>query len=93
MLKETTDQTFEQDTAEGVTLTDVWATWCGPCRMQTPVIEELAEEMNDVKFSKMDADKNPETLSKFGIMVSQLCWLKKMARSLIPLLAIIQRHK
>ncbi|KRM47685.1 thioredoxin [Lentilactobacillus parabuchneri DSM 5707 = NBRC 107865] len=77
MLKETTDQTFEQDTAEGVTLTDVWATWCGPCRMQTPVIEELAEEMNDVKFSKMDADKNPETLSKFGIMSIPTLLVKK----------------
>ena len=77
MLKETTDQTFEKDTAEGVTLTDVWATWCGPCRMQTPVIEELAEEMDNVKFTNMDADKNPETLSKFGIMSIPTLLVKK----------------
>ncbi|MDN6840586.1 MAG: thioredoxin domain-containing protein, partial [Tetragenococcus halophilus] len=36
----TTDQTFEKDTANGVTLTDFWATWCGPCKMQSPAIEQ-----------------------------------------------------
>lgn len=57
MVKETTDQTFENDTAQGVTLTDFWATWCGPCRMQSPVVEELADEMDNVTFNKMDVDK------------------------------------
>ena len=44
-VKVTTDQTFEQDTSTGVCLTDFWATWCGPCRMQSPVIENLSAEM------------------------------------------------
>ncbi len=66
-VKVTTDQTFEEDTNKGVTITDFWATWCGPCKMQAPVIEQLADELGDkVSFTKLDVDENPETASKFG---------------------------
>lgn len=69
MVTELTDQTFDEKTNNGVTFTDFWATWCGPCRMQSPVIEQLAEEMGDkVFFSKVDVDANQETAAKFGIM-------------------------
>ncbi|MCY9807330.1 thioredoxin [Lentilactobacillus senioris] len=77
MVIETTDKTFVDDTAKGVTLTDFWATWCGPCRMQSPVVEELSEEMSDVKFTKMDVDENPETASSFGIMSIPTLMVKK----------------
>ncbi len=77
MVKETTDQTFEKDTAKGVTLTDFWATWCGPCRMQSPVVEKLAEERNDVTFNKMDVDANPKTPQEFGIMSIPTLVIKK----------------
>lgn len=65
---DTTDQTFVADTANGVTLTDFWATWCGPCRMQSPVVEQLASEMENVTFNKLDVDQNPETAQKFNVM-------------------------
>ncbi|KRM59202.1 thioredoxin [Secundilactobacillus malefermentans] len=75
---ETTDKTFENDTSKGVTLTDFWATWCGPCRMQSPVVEKLAEEMGtQVTFNKMDVDANPETAQKFGIMSIPTLLVKK----------------
>lgn len=77
MVIETSDKTFETETNNGVTLTDFWATWCGPCRMQSPVVEELAEEMKEVKFLKMDVDANPETASNFGIMSIPTLLVKK----------------
>ncbi|GAA3609472.1 thioredoxin [Secundilactobacillus similis] len=75
---ETTDSTFEKDTATGVTLTDFWATWCGPCRMQSPVVEQLSEDMADqVTFNKMDVDANPNTPQQFGIMSIPTLLVKK----------------
>ena len=59
---------FEKTIKEGVTLVDFFATWCGPCKMLGPVLEELSTEMTDVKFVKVDVDDNPELAEKFGIM-------------------------
>ena len=78
MVTELTDQTFDEKTNNGVTFTDFWATWCGPCRMQSPVIEQLAEEMGDkVFFSKVDVDANQETAAKYGIMSIPTMLIKK----------------
>lgn len=69
MVRELTDQNFEQETNSGLALVDFWATWCGPCRMQSPVIDELNEESDgSVDYFKMDVDVNQATPSKFGIM-------------------------
>ncbi|KYD10835.1 thioredoxin [Heyndrickxia sporothermodurans] len=64
-----TDQNFSSETSEGLVLTDFWATWCGPCKMIAPVLEELDSEMGDkVKIVKLDVDENQETASKYGVM-------------------------
>lgn len=69
MVRELTDKNFDQETGSGLALTDFWATWCGPCRMQSPVIDELNEESDgNVNYFKMDVDANQATPSKFGIM-------------------------
>ena len=66
---ELTDTTFDEKTSTGLTLTDFWAEWCGPCKMQSPVIEQLDEESDGtVQYLKMDVDDNPETARQFGIM-------------------------
>ena len=77
MVDEITDATFEEETSEGVVLIDFWATWCGPCKMQSPVIDQLSEEMDDVKFTKMDVDQNQETARNLGIMAIPTLLIKK----------------
>ena len=52
----------------GIVLVDFFATWCGPCRMLTPVLEEVSEE-TDAKIYKVDIDKSEDLSRKFGIMV------------------------
>lgn len=78
MVKALTDDNFETETKDGVVLVDFWATWCGPCRMQSPIIDELDEEIGDkVKFTKMDVDANPQTPQEFGIMGIPTLLVKK----------------
>lgn len=49
-------------------LIDFWASWCGPCQMLGPVIEEVSEEVTDVKFVKVSTEEAPELAEKFSIM-------------------------
>ena len=78
MVEAINDQNFEEETKNGVALVDFWATWCGPCRMQSPVIEQLDQEMGDkVAFNKVDVDENQATAAKFGIMSIPTLLIKK----------------
>lgn len=49
-------------------LLDFWASWCGPCRMLSPVVDEVAEERPDVKVGKVNVDEQPELAGQFGVM-------------------------
>lgn len=49
-------------------LIDFWAAWCGPCQMMGPVIEEIAEEREDIKVCKIDVDEQPDLAAEYGVM-------------------------
>ena len=49
-------------------LVDFWATWCGPCRMVGPILEEIAGERDDIKIGKVDVDEERELAGQFGVM-------------------------
>ena len=49
-------------------LIDFWASWCGPCKMLSPVVDEIAEETTDVKVGKVNVDEQPELARQFGVM-------------------------
>lgn len=65
-----TKDTFHAEVLESekTVLLDFWATWCGPCRMIGPVLEEVAQEREDVKVCKIDVDQEPELAKQFQIM-------------------------
>ena len=49
-------------------LLDFWATWCGPCKMVSPLVDEIALENADIKVGKINVDEQPELAAKFGVM-------------------------
>ncbi len=69
MVEIVTDDSFEEFVQNNPKVViDCWAAWCGPCRFLSPVIEEMAEEISDVKFGKLDVDRNAKVPMKYGIM-------------------------
>ena len=68
-MKSITEKEFESEVKEGIVIVDFFATWCGPCRMMSMILEEIEEEVKDkVKIVKVDVDENENLARKFGIM-------------------------
>ncbi len=57
----------EVESHNGLVIIDLWATWCGPCRMIAPILDEIEKEMPDVKFCKINVDEEPELARMFKV--------------------------
>ena len=70
MSKNVTLENFDQEVlrSDKTVLLDFWATWCGPCRMVAPILEEIAAERPDIKVCKVNVDEQPELASRYRIM-------------------------
>ena len=65
---ELTGSSYDEAVKEGVVVVDFWAPWCGPCKMQAPILEKVAAAVGDkVVIAKVNVDENPELAAKYGI--------------------------
>jgi len=68
MVEVLNEKEFKEKTGSGKVLVDCFATWCGPCKMLSPIIDELAGEIKDYTFYKLDVDENDNVAREYGVM-------------------------
>ncbi|RTK92933.1 MAG: thioredoxin [Rickettsiales bacterium] len=95
MIKEITDNEYESEVVNSneMILVDFWAEWCGPCKMLTPILEQLAEDMGDnIKIVKMNIDENPESPSALGIRSIPTMMLFKNGKQLGTKVGVLPKN-
>ena len=68
MVKQITDKEFDESIKTGKVLVDFYAEWCGPCKILSPVVDELSEELKDISFYKLNVDESDEVVRKYSVM-------------------------
>ena len=79
--------------AKGTVLIDFWASWCGPCRMLSPIVDQVAEEHPDVKVGKINVDEEPELASQFDVMSIPMLVVFKDGQKINESVGLIPKEK
>ena len=91
-LLEVTDTNFQAEVIESEqpVLVDFWAPWCGPCRVVGPVLEEIADERDDLRIVKLNTDENPQTAGAFQVLSIPTLILFKNGQ---PVKKVVSRYR
>jgi len=90
---ELTDGNFADEISEGVTLVDFWAPWCGPCRSQGPIVEEVAAHVGDkATVAKVNVDDAPKAANRFGIRSIPTLIVFRDGKPVEQFVGVTQRH-
>jgi thioredoxin 1 len=95
-IQEVTSSTWDSDVLkyQGLVMIDFWAAWCGPCRIVTPTIEELAKEYTGkIKVMKLNTDDNPDIASKYNIMGIPTLMFFKDGRKLDQIVGAVPKQQ
>lgn len=68
MVKQIDSNEFKEVIKEGKVVVDLFATWCGPCKMLSPILDEISEEITTTKFYKIDVDDNSDVAREYNVM-------------------------
>lgn len=94
MAMEITGKNFDAIAAKGLTLVDFWATWCGPCQMMAPIIEEIAQEYaQKATIGKVDVDKEQELAIRFGIMSIPTIFIIKDGKLVKQFVGVVEKKE
>lgn len=90
-----TDENFQAEVKQSdkLTFVDFWATWCGPCRMTGPYVDELAEDFGDkVKIGKLNVDESPNTAGEYNVMSIPTFMLFKNGEKIAEMVGGVQKE-
>lgn len=95
MAMEITDANFSEvvENSSQPVLVDFWATWCGPCRMLGPIVDEFAEQQEAVVVGKVNVDEQPALASKFGVMTIPTLILFKEGKEVDKSIGLISQDE
>ena len=92
MSTELNQQTFPDFIASGLALVDFWAPWCGPCRMQIPILDQVAEQVPGVKIGKINVDDNGDLAARFGVNTIPYLVVFKDGKKVADFVGLRQAH-
>jgi len=93
-ITELTDESFKKFVEQGVAVVDLWAPWCGPCKMIAPIVEDLAEEYEGkIKFAKLNVDEHKKTQAEYNVMGIPTLLVFKNGRPVDRIVGALSRER